>query len=218
MQVANVDLPFDGCTARGGADTIGVPAGTYTLTQAGIKGDVDAEGDLDITSELPGRRRASITMVRAVGRTDLGDGSDRVPRAQGARAGSQSRASLCNMDSRRAISCPISVVGHLHRWRCACPPRPRHGGGSRALQNRGGILNFGSMRPSETAVCRRRWRTTTVALCTIEMPLCDQHWHPRTPCRLIAGLRMPEAPMYAGIIRMCPVKRQLETPITSDQR
>jgi CSLREA domain-containing protein len=50
---ANSVAPSDACTAGGGADTIAVPAGTYTLT---IPEDVtpdDAEdGDLDVASEI----------------------------------------------------------------------------------------------------------------------------------------------------------------------
>src|SRR5690349_21383880 len=37
--------------AAAGADTIALPAGTFTLTQAGVD-DTNAAGDLDITSSL----------------------------------------------------------------------------------------------------------------------------------------------------------------------
>ena len=38
--------------ALAGADTITLPAGTYTLTRAGTGDDVNATGDLDATSEI----------------------------------------------------------------------------------------------------------------------------------------------------------------------
>src|SRR3954451_11338058 len=37
IQAANTDAAFGGCAAGSGADTISVPAGTYTLTLTGIE-------------------------------------------------------------------------------------------------------------------------------------------------------------------------------------
>jgi CSLREA domain-containing protein len=52
IQAANTDAAVDACTAGSGADTIDVPAGTYTLSIAGAGEDANATGDLDITDDL----------------------------------------------------------------------------------------------------------------------------------------------------------------------
>jgi CSLREA domain-containing protein len=52
IEAANTDAVFDGCTAGSGADTIVLPAGTYTLSIAGAGEDANATGDLDITDDL----------------------------------------------------------------------------------------------------------------------------------------------------------------------
>ena len=52
IRSANLDQPIGGCTAGSGADTIIVPAGTYTLTTAGQNENAGLTGDLDITSRL----------------------------------------------------------------------------------------------------------------------------------------------------------------------
>jgi len=52
IQAANTDSTVDGCGAGSGADTIVVPAGTYTLSIAGANEDANATGDFDITTEL----------------------------------------------------------------------------------------------------------------------------------------------------------------------
>ncbi|MBC8447965.1 MAG: right-handed parallel beta-helix repeat-containing protein [Chloroflexi bacterium] len=52
IQAANTDTAFGGCPAGSGADTITLPAGTYTLTIAGATEDANATGDLDILSDL----------------------------------------------------------------------------------------------------------------------------------------------------------------------
>ena len=52
IQAANTDAAFGGCTAGNSADTINLPAGTYTLTRAGVDEDSNATGDLDVTSEF----------------------------------------------------------------------------------------------------------------------------------------------------------------------
>ena len=52
IQAANTDAVVDACTAGSGADTINVPAGTYTLSMAGANEDANASGDLDITGAL----------------------------------------------------------------------------------------------------------------------------------------------------------------------
>ncbi|MEX0992492.1 MAG: choice-of-anchor Q domain-containing protein [Solirubrobacterales bacterium] len=49
IQAANSDAGIDACGAGAGADTINVPAGTYTTT---IAGSGENAGDLDILSEL----------------------------------------------------------------------------------------------------------------------------------------------------------------------
>ena len=60
------------CTAGGGADTITVPAGTYTLTVAGTGEDSNVTGDLDVVGDL--------TLTGADAATTLIDGGllDRV--------------------------------------------------------------------------------------------------------------------------------------------
>jgi CSLREA domain-containing protein len=51
IQAANTNAAFGGCSAGSGADTISVPAGTYTLTLTGIE-DANLTGDLDVTSSI----------------------------------------------------------------------------------------------------------------------------------------------------------------------
>ena len=72
VQAANTDTAIDACAAGAGADTIVVPAGTYTLAIAGTDEDANATGDLDITS--------AITVSGAAAATTLIDGAglDRV--------------------------------------------------------------------------------------------------------------------------------------------
>jgi CSLREA domain-containing protein len=52
IQAANTDAAVDACPAGSGADTITLPAGTYTLAIAGAGEDANATGDLDITADL----------------------------------------------------------------------------------------------------------------------------------------------------------------------
>lgn len=52
VQAANTDTAVDGCTSGSGTDTITLPAGTYTLSIAGVGEDANLTGDLDITSNL----------------------------------------------------------------------------------------------------------------------------------------------------------------------
>jgi CSLREA domain-containing protein len=51
ITAADTDLPFGGCLAGNGVDTINLLAGTYTLTRSGID-DTNINGDLDIYSSL----------------------------------------------------------------------------------------------------------------------------------------------------------------------
>jgi CSLREA domain-containing protein len=52
IKAANTDTAVDECPAGSGADTISVPAGTYTLSIPGTGEDANATGDLDITDDL----------------------------------------------------------------------------------------------------------------------------------------------------------------------
>ena len=52
ITAANTDTAVDACPAGSGADTITLPAGTYTLAIPGADEDGNATGDLDITSDL----------------------------------------------------------------------------------------------------------------------------------------------------------------------
>ena len=52
IQAANTDTIVDACTAGSGADTVTLPAGTYTLSIPGTDEDANATGDLDIFSDL----------------------------------------------------------------------------------------------------------------------------------------------------------------------
>jgi CSLREA domain-containing protein len=52
IQTANSDIEFGGCTDVVGTDTIYLPAGSYTLEMGGANDDLNASGDLDITSNL----------------------------------------------------------------------------------------------------------------------------------------------------------------------
>src|SRR5512135_2911791 len=61
---ANTDKAQDACPAGHGADTVILPAGTYTLSIAGTGEDAGLTGALDITSDLTldGAGRASTTI------------------------------------------------------------------------------------------------------------------------------------------------------------
>lgn len=52
IQAANTDTAVDACFAGSGADTIVLPAGTYSLSIAGAGEHANATGDLNITSDL----------------------------------------------------------------------------------------------------------------------------------------------------------------------
>jgi CSLREA domain-containing protein len=52
IQAANTDSAVDACPAGSEADTVIVPAGTYTLTITGTVEDANATGDLDILDDL----------------------------------------------------------------------------------------------------------------------------------------------------------------------
>jgi CSLREA domain-containing protein len=52
IQAANTDAVVDACPAGSGADTIDLPAGTYTLSIAGAGEDANLTGDLDVTADL----------------------------------------------------------------------------------------------------------------------------------------------------------------------
>jgi CSLREA domain-containing protein len=76
IQAANTDTAFGGCAAGSGADIIRLPAGTYTLRGAANE-DLNASGDLDITSDLTINGSDSKTTIIQAG-TDVTDGIDRV--------------------------------------------------------------------------------------------------------------------------------------------
>ena len=66
IKAANTNLAVDTCTAGSGADTIILPAGTYTLTITGADEDANATGDLDITDSLTiNGAGAGTTIIRA---------------------------------------------------------------------------------------------------------------------------------------------------------
>lgn len=66
IRAANSDAAVDACAAGNGADTILLPAGTYTLTIEGRAEDASASGDLDITSDLAIQGAgADVTIVQA---------------------------------------------------------------------------------------------------------------------------------------------------------
>jgi len=52
ITAANTDAPVDNCDVGSEADTIAVPAGTYTLSIAGTGEDAAATGDLDLTAAV----------------------------------------------------------------------------------------------------------------------------------------------------------------------
>ena len=52
IQAANTDSAVDACQSGSGADTIILPAGTYTLTIAGAAENANQTGDLDILADL----------------------------------------------------------------------------------------------------------------------------------------------------------------------
>jgi CSLREA domain-containing protein len=63
IQAANTDTAVDACPAGSGADTIVLPAGTYTLAIAGAGEDVNATGDFDITADLTIQGAGATTTV-----------------------------------------------------------------------------------------------------------------------------------------------------------
>ncbi len=66
IQAANTDSAVDACSPGSGADTIVVPAGTYTLSIAGAGEDANATGDLDISADLTiNGAGAATTIVQA---------------------------------------------------------------------------------------------------------------------------------------------------------
>ncbi len=83
---ANLNSAFGGCIAGTGsgfdADTITVPAGTYTLTQPGVSEFANVTGDLDVLDSVTiNGAGASATIIRAgsLGYPDAGaNGIDRV--------------------------------------------------------------------------------------------------------------------------------------------
>src|SRR5207248_7754751 len=52
IRAANADAPVNGCAAGAGADTIVVPAGTYTLTVAGASGNFGPTGLPPVYSDV----------------------------------------------------------------------------------------------------------------------------------------------------------------------
>ncbi len=72
IQAANTDTAVDACTAGSGADTIDLPAGTYTLSIVGAGENANTSGDLDIASDL------TITGAGAATTTVDGAALDRV--------------------------------------------------------------------------------------------------------------------------------------------
>jgi CSLREA domain-containing protein len=52
IRAANLDTSVDACTSGGGADSITLPAGMYTLSIPGRGEDMAATGDLDLTSDV----------------------------------------------------------------------------------------------------------------------------------------------------------------------
>ncbi len=63
IQAANIDAGVDACAAGSGADTINLPAATYTLTLAGADEDGNLTGDLDITDTLTLNGAAMATTI-----------------------------------------------------------------------------------------------------------------------------------------------------------
>jgi CSLREA domain-containing protein len=80
IQAANTDTAFGGCPAGSGADTINLPAGTYTLTIAnsgGTNEDNNATGDLDINASLTIHGAGSASTIIQAG-TSTSNGIDKV--------------------------------------------------------------------------------------------------------------------------------------------
>lgn len=78
---ANTNASFGGCTAGTGADTINIPAGTFSLTIPGTGEDANATGDLDITTDMTiNGAGADNTIIQAgtVGYPGVPNGIDRV--------------------------------------------------------------------------------------------------------------------------------------------
>ncbi len=68
IQAANTNGAVDACTAGSGIDTVVVPAGTYILSIAGSSEEVNATGDLDITTSLTlNGNGASTTIIDGAG-------------------------------------------------------------------------------------------------------------------------------------------------------
>jgi CSLREA domain-containing protein/uncharacterized repeat protein (TIGR01451 family) len=72
IEAANSDAAVDACGAGSGADTITVPAGTYTLSLSGAEENTNATGDLDILDDV------TITGAGALSTTIDANSIDRV--------------------------------------------------------------------------------------------------------------------------------------------
>ncbi|HUW11831.1 MAG TPA: CSLREA domain-containing protein, partial [Anaerolineae bacterium] len=144
IQAANTDLPFGGCAEGTGVDTINIPAGTYTLTRAGINEDANERGDLDIASEvILAGDGVGVTILQAGTRPDLGDSVDRVLHVLGC----EGRLTITGLTVQHGFAQSNLLPnyrgggiyidgGVLDAQDCAIR-------GNRALQHGGGILNLG---------------------------------------------------------------------------
>ena len=80
ITAANNDAAFGGCPAGSGADTITLPAATYTLTQpnlGGVNEDGNATGDLDINTSLTIQGAGAVATIIQAG-TNAANGIDKV--------------------------------------------------------------------------------------------------------------------------------------------
>lgn len=86
IQAANTDAAVDGCASGSGADTVVIPAGTYTLTIPGANEDANETGDLDLTSDVTLVGESAGTTLLQAGSSLATPRVDRVVHALGARS------------------------------------------------------------------------------------------------------------------------------------
>lgn len=125
IEAANTDAAVDRCVAGSGADTIEIPAGTYTLGIGGFQEDANATGDLDITSDA--------TLIGAGTELSILDGGGTTP------SGATDR--LLDVHGPVTVEVRDLALQHGAAGWIGSPPPSGEGGGC-GLRNDGGSLTL----------------------------------------------------------------------------